>query len=395
MNPLIPISLCSLGDCGSCIGGRVHIPCTNDCRRTLFCGHTCSKACARICPPCTVKCCNYCEHNECSKKCGDPCDPCEEKCAWRCQHYECTKSCSELCDRPRCNEPCTKPLPSCGHPCIGLCGEPCPKKCRECHKDEVTEIFFGTEDEPDARFVELADCGHVFEVEMMDLWMDQTDLTQGGKPVDVQHKLCPKCGLPIRTSLRYGNVVKKILADFENIKGNTSSFEIPRGQEVESLLFALQGIEQFPEDRDSIKVLLGQANHAAEALDVIRNQISLLSFLQTLKANTHSQFEKEDLPREMEEKFDRKVEQLRVRVMKLKYRTLNSQQLEELNEEMHRTQLLFDFRLLIMQLEIKGVDLSIIDGLMKEELDSERKIGKNTVMFTVQYDNTISSSSVG
>ena len=81
--------------------------------------------------------------------------------------------------------------------------------------------------------------------------------------------------------------------------------------------------------------------------------------------------------------------------MKLKYRTLNSQQLEELNEEMHRTQLLFDFRLLIMQLEIKGVDLSIIDGLMKEELDSERKIGKNTVMFTVQYDNTISSSSVG
>ena len=390
MNPLIPISLCSLGDCGSCIGGRVHIPCTNDCRRTLFCGHTCSKACARICPPCTVKCSNYCEHNECSKKCGDPCDPCEEKCAWQCQHYECTKSCSELCDRPRCNEPCTKPLPSCGHPCIGLCGEPCPKKCRECHKDEITEIFFGTEDEPDARFVELEDCGHVFEVEKIDQWMDQADLTQG-----VQHKLCPKCGVPIRTSLRYGNVVKKILADFENIKGNTSSFEIPRGQEVESLLFALQGIKQFPEDRDSIEVLLGQESHAAEALDVIRNQISLLSFLQALKANTHRQFEREDLPREMKEKFDRKVEQLRVCVMKLNYRTLNSQQLEELNEEMHRTQLLFDFRLLIMQLEINGVDLSIIDGLMKEELDSERKIGKNTVMFTVQYDNTISSSSVG
>ena len=230
---------------------------------------------------------------------------------------------------------------------------------------------------------------------MMDQRMDQADLTLGGKPVDVQHKLCPKCGVPIRTSLRYGNVVKKILADFENIKGNTSSFEIPRGQEVESLLFALQGIKQFAEDRDSIEVLLGQANHAAEALDVIRNQISLLSFLQTLKANTHRQFEREDLPREMKEKFDRKVEQLRVRVMKLNYQTLNSQQLEELNKEMHRTQLLFDFRLLIMQLEINGVDLSIIDGLMKEELDSERKIGKNTVMFTVQYDNTISSSSVG
>ena len=382
------------GSCSDCLRGRVHQPCKAVCGRTLFCGHNCSEPCTKNCPPCKEKCGNYCKHNNCKKKCGDPCEPCNERCVWQCPHYRCKKLCGELCDRPRCNEPCPRLL-RCRHPCIGLCGEPCPKKCRECHKDEVTEIFFGTEDEPDARFVELADCGHVFEVEMMDLWMDQTDLTQGGKPVDVQHKLCPKCRVPIRTSLRYGNVVKKILADFEKIKGNTSSFEIPRGQEVESLLFALQGIKQFPEDRDSIEVLLGQESHAAEALDVIRNQISLLSFLQALKANTHRQFEREDLPREMKEKFDRKVEQLRVCVMKLNYRTLNSQQLEELNEEMHRTQLLFDFRLLIMQLEINGVDLSIIDGLMKEELDSERKIGKNTVMFTVQYDNTISSSSVG
>lgn len=107
-----------------------------------------------------------------------------------------------------------------------------------------------------------------------------------------------------------------------------------------------------------------------------RNQINLLSFLQTLKANTRRLFESEDLPQEMEEKLKRKVEKLRTRVMALNYWTLNCQQLEELNEEMYRTQLLFDFRLLILQLEIHGIDLSIIDGLMKKELDSEGKIGK-------------------
>ncbi|KAJ7333550.1 NFX1-type zinc finger-containing protein 1 [Desmophyllum pertusum] len=41
--------------------------------------------------------------------------------------------------------------------------------------------FLRNEDEPDARFVELADCGHVFEVEMMDQWMDQAETTDGGK----------------------------------------------------------------------------------------------------------------------------------------------------------------------------------------------------------------------
>ncbi|XP_020623865.1 NFX1-type zinc finger-containing protein 1-like [Orbicella faveolata] len=151
------------GDCFRCLRGRVHLPCKAECGRTLFCGHSCSEPCTKNCPPCKDKCGNYCKHSKCTKKCGEPCDLCNEKCIWRCEHHKCTKLCGELCNRPRCDEPCTKQL-TCGHPCIGLCGEICPKKCRECHKDEVTEIFFGTEDEPDARFVELADCGHVFEV---------------------------------------------------------------------------------------------------------------------------------------------------------------------------------------------------------------------------------------
>jgi len=99
----------------------------------------------------------------------------------------------------------------------------------------VTEIFFGTEGDLSARFVELADCGHVFEVEMMDQWMDQAETTHDGKPVAVQFKRCPKCRVPIRTSLRYGNIVKKIFADFERVKQKILLDEGRRDQKVAML----------------------------------------------------------------------------------------------------------------------------------------------------------------
>ena len=55
-----------------------------------------------------------------------------------------------MCDITPCDEPCEKLL-KCNHPCVGFCGDPCPPLCRECDKEDLTEIFFGTEDEPDAR----------------------------------------------------------------------------------------------------------------------------------------------------------------------------------------------------------------------------------------------------
>ena len=75
----------------------------------------------------------------------------QKPCEWSCIHHRCTKLCYELCDREPCYKPCTKRL-RCKHPCIGFCGETCPPLCRVCDKDEVTEMFFGTEGEPDARY---------------------------------------------------------------------------------------------------------------------------------------------------------------------------------------------------------------------------------------------------
>ena len=207
------------GTCGKCQLGRLHVKCREKCGRDLVCGHLCKHPCASICPPCEEKCNNYCFHSRCTKKCYETCVPCMEPCEWRCPHLKCTKPCGQLCNRPPCNRPCSKLLP-CGHQCIGLCGEKCPKKCRVCDKDEVCEIFFGSEDEENALFIELQDCGHIFEVGGLDQWIetDTSSADSSASGSQVQFKACPKCKTFIRKSLRYGNIIKEVLKDVEAIK---------------------------------------------------------------------------------------------------------------------------------------------------------------------------------
>ena len=161
------------GKCGECRMGRVHKRCKLRCGRVLVCSHVCREACVMPCPPCTRKCENCCIHSECKKQCGEPCNLCQENCTWECDHYKCSKPCGELCDRPRCNQPCQKVL-QCGgrrrqHVCRGLCNEPC--ICRVCDVNDgqqITEIFFGTENEEDTRFIKLPDCQHIFPVAELD-----------------------------------------------------------------------------------------------------------------------------------------------------------------------------------------------------------------------------------
>lgn len=111
----------------------------------------------------------------------------------------------------------------CGHPCVGLCGEPCPKKCLVCDHEELTQIFFGFEDDPDARFVQLEDCGHIFESQGLDHYMDEDDDV-------VKLKVCPMCQTPIRKNLRYGTSVKRQVEEIERVKQKLQG----PAQEIES-----------------------------------------------------------------------------------------------------------------------------------------------------------------
>ncbi|CAH1781587.1 unnamed protein product [Owenia fusiformis] len=234
--------------------------CTMPCSKKLSCGHTCKEQCwgpcSRLCKEksgiylecghyCKVECYKMDKSSEivctqpcsdlllCGHKCQGTCGSCQrEKCEWQCQHHQCSQPCSEPCDRPRCDRPCMKKF-TCfecknRYTCIGLCGEKCPPKCPNCDKAEIREVFFGTEEDQNAKFVQLEDCGHILEVEGLDAWVDKYSDDSG--TVDIQYKTCPKCKTPIRKNLRYGDTIKKmdkyIAAVKEKIIGSRDEVKI-------------------------------------------------------------------------------------------------------------------------------------------------------------------------
>ena len=86
--------------------------------------------------------------------------------------------------------------------------------CRECHKEELTTIVFGNEDDDDARFVYLVDCKHTIEATAMDQWVARSrcpDAESGSVAVKLPE--CPKCKTPIRKTLRYSKEVNGVMAD--------------------------------------------------------------------------------------------------------------------------------------------------------------------------------------
>ncbi|XP_063951776.1 NFX1-type zinc finger-containing protein 1-like [Lytechinus pictus] len=193
------------GTCGSCMGGRYHLPCREKCDRTLVCGHKCTLDCVSPCLPCSKTCENFCDHIKCNHPCGEVCPPCTKRCNWNCPHSECRMLCCETCSRLPCDEPCPKQLKKCGHPCAGLCGEICPKLCRICDEVKLKEIF-ASQDTDAYRFMQREECGHVFEVSELDrhIGLHQKKTTNSF----ILLKRCPKCSTPLRHSRRYGTIIK-------------------------------------------------------------------------------------------------------------------------------------------------------------------------------------------
>nr|CAD7575429.1 unnamed protein product [Timema californicum] len=185
-----------------------------------------------------------------------------EPCSWGCVHTKCTKRCHEPCDREACIEPC-KEILRCKHPCIGFCGDPCPPLCRVCDEDMVTAIFFGFEDEENARlvgcdwkqiylyryhisiylfggnnwslktwfvhccrFVYLEDCKHTVESQGLEGWLEQTES-------EISMKVCPFCKTPITKTQRYTNLIKAVYQDVCKVKakvfGDMKDIEASRG----------------------------------------------------------------------------------------------------------------------------------------------------------------------
>ena len=164
---------------------------------------------------CEYKCCE----GKCDRKCGEPCYECKNKCKISCEHSSCQRLCNEICDRIPCDYECEKML-ACKHRCLGLCGEVCPKICRKCKpNDETFTIFFGTEDEENARFYAL-ECGHIYEVSGLDKYMGYFYEEEKEEELNkaVQFKDCPRCKKWIMRSNRYQQQIKETLKHVSNVK---------------------------------------------------------------------------------------------------------------------------------------------------------------------------------
>ncbi|KAH9330792.1 hypothetical protein KI387_002900 [Taxus chinensis] len=100
------------------------------------------------------------------------------------------------------------------------------------------------------RFVQLIDCGHVFEVSGLDTWMHMDDNVLEAEPgaVAVKLKQCPECRSPIRKSLRYSNIVKVRLQQIEEVKKLILGFEyLKRGNKLLKKKSYEQAILEFSE----------------------------------------------------------------------------------------------------------------------------------------------------
>ncbi|XP_046375708.2 NFX1-type zinc finger-containing protein 1-like [Haliotis rufescens] len=266
------------GKCGTCHQGRLHQPCPSECKRILICGHECQSSCSN-CPPCTRRCENRCNHSKCPQKCGDPCASCKEQCQWKCRHFKCSMPCGDECDRPRCKDICRKKL-ECGHECIGMCGEPCPKLCRHCDKDKMPDVLLGNEDEPNARFIELEDCKHIFEVTDLDRFMDES--SEDKDKTLVQLKTCPRCLTPIRRNLRYGNIIKQALSSIEKAKRKV----IGDNKNVKELRDSMDKMRNrlHPDDLGPVNVLLRSFSvHSVTILSTQDRQIRIIRQISSIK----------------------------------------------------------------------------------------------------------------
>lgn len=92
-----------------------------------------------------------------------------------------------------------------------------PRLCRICNKDEVQTIFFGNEDNEDARFIELVDCKHVIEVDALLYWMKAESDSESNQ-VSIQLKKCPKCKTEIRHTKALNTFIQTSLIDVHRVK---------------------------------------------------------------------------------------------------------------------------------------------------------------------------------
>ena len=272
------------GVCGKCREAGSHKKCHLPCGRILVCSHRCRAPCNEPCPPCTRPCQRSCIHGRCRKLCYEDCKPCLLPCAWSCLHFQCNNLCYENCERPFCNESCPKRL-RCGHPCIGLCGEMCPRLCRVCNPRQLEAIVPGSQQNINIRFVQLFDCGHVFEVSFLDQWM-HTKVANAVGSGQIYLQCCPVCPVPVIFSFRYSDAAKRNTKKLDSVKLEIK--EMAKVSDLRSQAFVHQILRslRFPRKLDLDRLIshgrFVDGDTISDAF-LLRNHMVVLRVLQEMR----------------------------------------------------------------------------------------------------------------
>ncbi|KAL9983463.1 hypothetical protein ACROYT_G005638 [Oculina patagonica] len=124
------------------------------------------------------------------------------------------------------------------------------------------------------------DCGHVFEVKMLDRYMDEADVEGENEDVQVKHKECPTCNTPILYARRYGNIVKEILADYEAVKRRIVLFNVAGRDKIQRILTEVEDVKRsFKVEAEEIAQSITTGHVTSDEVTKSQNQVTFLKFL--------------------------------------------------------------------------------------------------------------------
>ncbi|XP_065915016.1 NFX1-type zinc finger-containing protein 1-like [Dysidea avara] len=288
-DPCDAVLLCGhrcCGNCHKCHQGRLHKPCMFHANK-LLCDHqttvSCGSSISQPYPKCSYRCKRYCPHTKCSHKCQDACKPCHKPCTWRCRHYKCTRKCFESCNRQRCYHPCPH-VNKCGHQCIGVCGEPCPNVCNICDEEKFSQLYMSLnkfKTKYNTKYIQL-DCGHLFKVTELDPWID-------AHSKQFQLISCPKCDTIIHFYHRYGNAIRRVHENVDEIccevnsKAGTVTFNKEKLHSLFDVVDKSLHIDEFDITSSSIKYIYRTLDSLQGLFECAKGNLFIESSLATVK----------------------------------------------------------------------------------------------------------------
>jgi len=132
--------------------------------------------------------------------------------------------------------------------CRGVCGEPCPK-CIECHVEKGEKCSLSLEPLAKIDRVYQLECGHVFDLAMLDRYMDTFSGDGADGHRSIRAVVCPTCKQQVHMAPRYNAQVKRQLALIDAVK-----------RELEKKYAHPQGLSD--EERRQVDRAMGEGMHS-------------------------------------------------------------------------------------------------------------------------------------